>query len=129
MNPSHKHVIVPTADLVIRLRDELSRFTIPAASFEEIVRQCFDIYMDWDGDEEQVRLVPFFNRIEIPAMKGDQYQMVYDTVQYHVHVFARALFTRLIEHGFFPKSHGLPNMHHAFVQFVDNDVMLQHFPF
>jgi hypothetical protein len=128
MKPPHSNIIIPVGDLVSDLRSKLATFDIKPAGFEEIVRQCFDIYMDWSGDEEHVRLVPFFNRIEIPAMTGDQYQRVYDAVQYHVHVFAKALFSRLMEHGFFPKSHS-GNMDYAFAQFVDNDVMLQYFNF
>jgi hypothetical protein len=129
MKPPHENVIIPVSDLITELRSKLADFGISPAGFEEIVRQCFDIYMDWRGDDEHVRLVPFFNRIVIPAMTGEQHQTVYDAVQYHVHVFAKALFSRLMEHGFFPKSHTTMNMDYAFSQFVDNDVMLQHFAF
>lgn len=128
MMAPRSNVIVPVGDLISDLRNKLASFNIAPAGFEEIVRQCFDIYMDWSGDEEHVRLVPFFNRIEIPAMTGERYREVYDTVQYHVHAFAKVLFTRLMEHGFFPKSHS-GNMDYAFAQFVDNDVMLQYFQF
>jgi hypothetical protein len=128
MIPKHNNIIVPVSDILIDLRNKLANFNIEPAGFEEIVRQCFDVYMDWKGDEEHVAMLPFFNRIAIPALYGDQYQHVYDTVQHAVHVFAQALFVRLMEHGFFPKSHS-GNMDYAFRCFVDNDVMLQHFQF
>jgi hypothetical protein len=129
MMPPHQHVIVPVADLITGLRAGLAKYTISPAAFEEIVRQCFDVYMDWKGNEDVVLTLPFFNRIEIPELRGPDYEDVYQSVQYHVHVFARALFSRLMEHGLFPQSHMPTNMDFAFLQFVDNDVMLQYFPF
>lgn len=127
-SPPHKSVIVPVGDLIIALRSSLANFNIQPAGFEEMVRQCFDVFMDWRGDEEQIYTLPFFNRIAIPAMTGDQYQDVYDTVSHYVHEFAKALFSRLMVHGFFPKSHS-GNMEYAFRRFVDNDVMLEYFQF
>jgi hypothetical protein len=124
--PPHRHVILPASDLVTELKRKLATHLLTAAGFEEIIRQCFDVYMEWNGDDDQVMSLPYFNRIEIPTMSGAQYQVVYETVQHSIHVFARALFQRLVTHGFFPKSHRLPNLDFAFKQFVDNDVMLQY---
>ncbi len=126
MKPLRSHVIVPVRDLLTELKDKLVTFTISPAGFEEIVRQCFDVYMEWNGDDDQVMALPYFNRIEIPAIRGPQYQSVYETVQYAVHAFARELFQRLLAHGFFPKSHALQNLDFAFERFIDNDVMLQY---
>lgn len=129
MRPPHSHVILPVADLIASLRAGLAKYTILAAGFEEIVRQCFDVYMEWKGNEEEVERLPFFNRIEIPELHGPAYENVYQSVQYHVHVFARGLFGRLMEHGLFPQNHAAMNMDFSFLQFVDNDVMLQYFAF
>jgi hypothetical protein len=128
MTPKHSNIIVPVSDILTELRSSLASYSISPAAFEEIVRQCFDVYMDWKGEEEHIAMLPFFNRIAIPEMYGDKYQLVYETVQYSVQVFAQSLFSRLMEHGFFPKTHS-GNMDYAFRCFVDNDVMLQHFQF
>jgi hypothetical protein len=120
-------VVLPASDLVKTLREQLTIFGVPPASFAEVVTQCLDVYMDWNGDEDQIALLPYFNRIVIPAMTGEQYQDVYDSTQYLVQTFAKQIFARLMHFGFFPKTHTQPNMDYGFERFAGQDIVLFHF--
>lgn len=122
-------VVIPSNDLIDALEKTLTKYGVKKAGFEEVVRQCLDVYMDWSGDEEQIALLPYFNRIDIPALAGDDYQEVYQAVQHAVHTFAREIFVRLMRYGFFPKCQTRPNMDYAFERFLGQDIVLFHFNF
>jgi hypothetical protein len=129
MNAPHK-VLLPARNLVTALKQALDKYGVPEASFAEVVTQCLDVYMDWNGEEEQIALLPYFNRIEVPALRTDDFQNVYDSVQHAVHTFAREIYLLLMRHGFFPRTHARPNMNYAFEQFVvGGDIVLFHFNF
>lgn len=124
-----QRVIFPARDLINELKEKLDQYQVPPASFEEIVRQCLDVYMEWNGDEEQIALLPRFNRIEVPALFGDAYQDVYQGVSHATHTFAHQVYARLMHYGFFPK-HQRPNINYAFERFVlGGDIVLFQFPF
>lgn len=124
-------VILPAKDLIIELKQQLDQYRVPDASFEEIVRQCLDVYMEWNGEEEQIAMLPYFNRIEVPALFGEQYQQVYDSISHHVHNFAQQVYLRLMRYGFFPKTDTRrPNMDFTFERFVlGGEIVLCYFPF
>jgi hypothetical protein len=125
-----ERVILPAKDLINELREKLAPYQVPGASFEEIVRQCLDVYMEWNGEEEQIAMLPYFNRIEVPALFGDQYQNVYESVSHAVQNFAQQVYLRLMRYGFFPKTNIRPNMDFTFERFVlGGDIVLSYFPF
>ncbi|SAK59561.1 hypothetical protein AWB81_01862 [Caballeronia arationis] len=124
-----KRMVIPVADLITQYRRDLTGLTITPFGFEELVRQCIDIYMGWEGDESQLAELPQIHRIEIPELRGEDYQAVYEKVTRATQTFACELFGRLSQAGVFLNRNTFGNINYAFDRFLGNDIVLFHFPY
>lgn len=122
-------IVIPVADLVAQYRQDLTGLSITPFGFEELVRQCTDVFMDWAGDESQLAELPQIHRIEIPELRGDDYQAVYEKVTSATQTFACELFGRLTQAGVFLNKDTYVNVNYAFDRFLGNDIVLFHFPY
>jgi hypothetical protein len=127
--PAPRYIVVPTHDLIGELKQALIKYTISDAGFEEIVRQCLDVYLDWKGNDEEIFSLPYFNRIEIPELRKADHHNVRETIQHAVHTFARSMHSRFTQKGVFPKSHTPTDLSYAFERFVGQDIALFYLEF
>jgi hypothetical protein len=124
-----KRIVIPTADLIARFRAQLTGVTVTDAAFEELVRQCMDVYLEWQGDESAIAELPNLNRIDIPELGGENGEVVYEKVTAATSEFACELFGRLIDSGLFQDGNTHVNINYAFDQFLGRDIVLFHLAF
>ncbi|WP_144106666.1 hypothetical protein [Paraburkholderia sp. BCC1886] len=122
-------MVIPTRDLILQYRSRLAGLTLSPAAFEELVRQCLDMYIEWQGDETEFGDLPNLNPIEIPELRGEHRLDVYRQVVQATGEFAAALQQRLIETGLFLDGNMKSNIDYGFDRFIGNDILLFHFPF